>query len=61
MLEDITPEHDSKLQQLMADLENKFRNPINEGNRKAIIFTAFSDTALYLYDCLAQKIKGTYG
>ena len=61
MLEDITPEHDSKLQQLMADLENKFRNPINEGNRKAIIFTAFSDTALYLYDCLAQKIKDTYG
>ena len=61
MLEDITPQHDSKLQQLMADLDNKFRNPINEGNRKAIIFTAFSDTALYLYDCLAQKIKDKYG
>ena len=61
MLADITPEHDSKLQQLMADLEHKFTNPINEGNRKAIIFTAFSDTALYLYDCLAQKIKDNYG
>ncbi|MGM9739000.1 MAG: helicase-related protein [Candidatus Cryptobacteroides sp.] len=60
MLEDITPEHDSKLQQLMSDLDDKFRNPINEGNRKAIIFTAFSDTAVYLYDCLAQKIKDTY-
>lgn len=61
MLADITPEHDSKLQQLMADLDHKFTNPINEGNRKAIIFTAFSDTALYLYDCLAQKIKDEYG
>ena len=61
MLADITPEHDSKLQQLMADLEHKFTNPINEDNRKAIIFTAFSDTALYLYDCLAQKIKDNYG
>lgn len=61
MLADITPEHDSKLQQLMADLDHKFSNPINEGNRKAIIFTAFSDTAFYLYGCLAQKIKDTYG
>ena len=61
MLADITPEHDSKLQQLMADLDHKFTNPINDGNRKAIIFTAFSDTALYLYECLAQKIKDEYG
>ena len=61
MLADITPEHDSKLQQLMKDLAEKFANPINAGNRKAIIFTAFSDTALYIYDCLAQKIKDTYG
>lgn len=61
MLADITPEHDSKLQQLMADLDHKFTNPINDGNRKAIIFTAFSDTALYLYECLAQKIKDDYG
>ena len=61
MLADITPEHDSKLQQLMKDLAEKFANPINAGNKKAIIFTAFSDTALYIYDCLAQKIKDTYG
>ena len=61
MLADITPEHDSKLQQLMKDLAEKFANPINAGNRKAIIFTAFSDTALYIYDCLAEKIKDTYG
>ena len=57
MLESITPQHDSKLQQLIADLRHKFANPINEGNKKAIIFTAFSDTAEYLYDCLAESIK----
>lgn len=61
MLESITPEHDSKLQQLIADLQHKFAHPINGGNKKVIIFTAFSDTALYLYDCLADKIKSKYG
>ena len=61
MLADITPEHDSKLQQLVADLRHKFANPINEGNKKVIIFTAFSDTAEYLYDCLAESIKAKHG
>ena len=61
MLESITPEHDSKLQQLVADLQHKFTNPINGNNKKVIIFTAFSDTALYLYNCLADKIKSKYG
>lgn len=45
MLEDITPEHDSKLQQLISDLRYKFVHPINGNNKKIIIFTAFSDTA----------------
>ena len=61
MLESITPEHDSKLQQLVADLQHKFAHPINGDNKKVIIFTAFSDTALYLYECLADKIKSKYG
>lgn len=61
MLESITPEHDSKLQQLIVDLKDKFAHPINGDNKKVIIFTAFSDTALYLYDCLADKIKSKYG
>ena len=61
MLESITPEHDSKLQQLVADLQHKFAHPINGDNKKVLIFTAFSDTALYLYDCLAEKIKSRYG
>ena len=60
MLESITPEHDSKLQQLITDLRDKFAHPINGNNKKVIIFTAFSDTALYLYDCLAERIKTKY-
>ena len=61
MLQDITPEHDSKLQQLIADLRHKFANPINGNNKKVIIFTAFTDTAEYLYECLAQPIKEKHG
>ena len=61
LLEDITPEHDSKLQQLISDLRHKFANPINGNNKKVIIFTAFSDTAEYLYDCLATVIKERHG
>ena len=56
MLEDITPEHDSKLLQLIDDLRHKFANPINGNNKKVIIFTAFSDTAEYLYENLADRI-----
>lgn len=61
MLADITPEHDSKLQQLICDLRDKFANPINPGNKKVIIFTAFSDTAVYLYNNLAKPIQEEYG
>ena len=61
MLNDITPEHDSKLQQLVADLRYKFTHPINGGNQKVIVFTAFADTAVYLYDNLAKPIKEKYG
>lgn len=57
MLADITPEHDSKLQQLIADLRDKFAHPINGNNKKAIIFTAFTDTAEYLYENLADRIR----
>ncbi len=61
MLEDITPEHDSKLQMLIEDIRNKLANPINGDNKKIIIFTAFSDTAQYLYDNIALLIKERNG
>ena len=60
MLDDITPEHDTKLQQLKCDLEHKFSHPINGNNKKVIIFTAFSDTAEYLYSELSGWIKNEY-
>lgn len=61
MLADITPEHDSKLQMLIEDIRNKLANPINGDNRKIIVFTAFSDTAQYLYDNIAPLIKERTG
>lgn len=61
MLADITPEHDSKLQMLIEDIRNKFANPINGDNRKIIVFTAFSDTAQYLYENIAPLIKERTG
>ena len=57
MVDDITPEHDSKLQKLFEVLSNKIQHPINLGNPKVIIFTAFSDTAEYLYENVSKYIK----
>ena len=56
MLSDITPEHDTKLQTLKEVVYHKIDNPFNERNKKVIIFTAFSDTAEYLYNNLAEQI-----
>ena len=61
MVADITPEHDLKLQTLLRLLDDKMANPINEGNKKVLIFSAFSDTAEYLYDQVASYMKTHYG
>lgn len=61
MIEDITPEHDSKLQELYYVIDEKISHPINDGNKKIIIFTAFSDTAYYLYDNICDYVKQKYG
>ena len=61
MIEDITPEHDSKLQELYHVIDEKISHPINDGNKKIIIFTAFSDTAYYLYDNICDYVKQKYG
>ena len=52
---------DAKLAKLRDMLEQKCSNPINKGNRKVIVFTAFSDTAQYLYAQLAPWAKATLG
>lgn len=61
MVGDITPEHDSKLQELLSVIDKKITHPINEGNRKVIIFTAFADTAEYLYTHVSKYVKERFG
>lgn len=61
MVGDITPAHDSKLQELLRVLKYKIENPINSNNKKVIIFTAFADTAEYLYDNVSEYIKSNFG
>lgn len=61
MVGDITPEHDSKLQELYRVIDDKTTHPINEDNKKIIIFTAFADTASYLYDNVSKYVKSKYG
>ena len=61
MLRDITPEHDAKLRQLVVDLKYKFEHPINGKNKKVLIFTAFADTANYLYEQLSGRILDDCG
>ena len=61
MVADITPEHDTKLQTLLNLLSDKMENPINDGNKKVIVFTAFSDTAEYLYDNVSVFMKDHFG
>ena len=44
---------DAKLAKLREIIAQKVRNPLNPGNRKVIVFTAFADTAKYIYAELA--------
>lgn len=50
----VKPNNDAKLKQLRHNISHKCANPINPNNRKIIIFTAFADTANYLYEQLAD-------
>jgi SNF2 family DNA or RNA helicase len=61
MVADITPEHDTKLQTLFKLLEEKIENPINDDNKKVLIFSAFADTAEYLYEHVSKYVKNKYG
>lgn len=57
----IEKKRDTKLQELKKRLEDKIVEPFNAENKKAIIFTAFADTANYLYKELSKYIKEKYG
>ena len=61
MIADITPEYDTKLQTLLALISKKIEHPINGDNKKILIFSAFSDTAEYLYENVSVFVKEKYG
>ena len=60
MLNVITPQYDGKLQKLLDVISKKIENPININNKKVLIFSAFSDTAEYLYEHVSAYIKEKY-
>jgi superfamily II DNA or RNA helicase len=55
-MQKVGPEDDAKLQHLKNQIHTKLVNPINPGNKKVLIFTAFADTANYLYENLADSL-----
>lgn len=61
MIDDITPEHDTKLQELLCLIDHKIQHPINPDNKKILIFTAFADTANYLYEHVGAYVQRKYG
>jgi len=58
---EVTPDRDAKLQELKKLILEKVQNPINENNQKVLVFTAFSDTASYLYNNLKDWVQETLG
>jgi hypothetical protein len=57
----ITPERDSKLNDLKELIANKIKEPINQNNKKLIVFSAFADTTNYLYNNLNLWLKDEFG
>ena len=53
----VTPEDDAKLQHLKHVIRKKVGEPLNPANRKVLIFSAFADTANYLYANLAPFVQ----
>lgn len=48
---------DAKLLELKNIISKKIDNPINPDNKKVIVFTAFADTAIYMYKELEDWLK----
>ncbi|MCX8002612.1 MAG: helicase-related protein [Anoxybacillus mongoliensis] len=53
----VTPERDQKMLTLKKMIQQKIAHPINGQNKKILIFTAFADTAKYLYEHLHRWIR----
>lgn len=60
-MELIRAEDDAKLQHLKKHIRDKINAPLNPGNKKVLIFTAFADTANYLYENIASDLANTAG
>ncbi|EGV16443.1 helicase-related protein [Thiocapsa marina] len=60
-MDKVAPEDDSKLQHLKQALLAKIDQPLNTGNRKVLLFTAFADTANYLFNHLAPWLQRERG
>lgn len=60
-IEKISPEEDAKLQKLLTLIINKIEHPINPDNKKVIVFSAFADTAEYLYKYISKYVKENFG
>ena len=56
----VSSERDAKLEKIKEVIQNKIENPINSDNKKVIIFTAFADTAKYLYENLNKWAYENY-
>ena len=54
MVSGIDAAHDAKLVRLCEQIRDKAARPINAGNRKVLVFTAFADTARYLYEHVSR-------
>lgn len=57
----VTPERDAKLARLKEFIADKAAHPYNPGNRKVLVFSAFSDTTTYLFDQIAPWLKEEVG
>ena len=57
----ITPENDLKLQSLLTLIQNKIEQPINDDNKKILIFSAFADTVVYLFTHFSPFAKQRFG
>jgi hypothetical protein len=60
-MQKVAPEDDKKLNELKRIIDDKYANPFNECNKKVLIFSAFADTADYLYQNVSTYVKEKYG
>lgn len=56
----VTPDKDEKLQTLFEVIKSKVENPINTNNKKLVVFSAFADTAEYLYEHISNYVKNNF-